>query len=238
LVPNISISCIETREDYVDRAAYAVERTASCLPVDCVYWFSDAHFPRALPGIDVIRIGSTVDFVNFFDAVNYLCLRVMPRVVTTDFNIVVQWDGFAVNQGAWDQEFLNYDYIGACWLWMWGGRPIVGNGGFSLRSRKLYDALCKINLKWRVADWQSDPRLDQAEYFVLGPDGAKQLPEDLLICLWYREMLVRDFGIRFCPPELASKFSVERESPLTRQWLGRSFGFHSPWAAEKYGVTL
>lgn len=164
-------------------------------------------------------------------------------MVTTDFNVVVQWDGFAVNAESWDEEFLKYDYIGACWLWPWGGDshrrgPIVGNGGFSLRSRRLFEALLELDPKWHLGDWISDQRLNQREYHVISSDGAKYIPEDLLICLWYRDVLEKEFGIRFCPPELANKFSVESGGPFTEYWLGRSFGFHSTWAASYYGLSL
>ena len=37
----------------------------------------------------------------------------MPRVVRTDFNLIVQDHAFAVNPQAWDPLFLDYDYIGA-----------------------------------------------------------------------------------------------------------------------------
>ena len=73
-----------------------------------------------------------------------------------DFVMVIQDDGYIVNPELWDDEFLEYDYIGAPW-------PIednwismqhkehqpklrenlpknrVGNGGFCIRSRKLLE---------------------------------------------------------------------------------------------------
>ena len=39
---------------------------------------------------------------------------------------------------AWTDDFFNYDYIGATW-----DDGVVGNGGFSWRSRKLYGACIK-----------------------------------------------------------------------------------------------
>jgi hypothetical protein len=166
----------------------------------------------------------------------------LPQIVTTDFNLTVQADGFAVNPLAWDRRFWEYDYIGATWPWKWGGGPywrgpIVGNGGFSLRSRKLYDALLDLKPKWQLRDWQGDGRLDLADYFTYSGE-QKVLPEDALICCWYGGVLETRYGIRFCPPELANKFSVEDINPYTQYWLGRSFGFHGPAAAPYYGIDL
>jgi Protein of unknown function (DUF5672) len=237
---SLSISCIETRD--IGPAARAVAQTAECIRADCVYWFSNVAYPSSLPGIEIVNI-RIPEFTDFFEDINRICLRLLPRVVATDFNLTVQPDGFAVNPQAWDDRFWEYDYIGAPWPWMWGGGPywpgpIVGNGGFSLRSRMLYRALLALDIKWHVADWASDPRINQREYYIPGPNGEKYLVEDILISLWYRERLENEFGIEFCPPELANKFSVETVSFFTQYWLGRSFGFHGVAAAPHYGVTL
>jgi Protein of unknown function (DUF5672) len=245
-VPTLSICCLGTRPGHVERAAAAVARTAAAVRADCVYWFSNSPFPAALPGIDIVATPVELGFGDFFADVNQVFLRLMPLVVATDFTIVVQWDGFAVNAAAWDERFLRYDYIGACWIWMWGGGrfshwhgPMVGNGGFSLRSRRLLDALLELDLKSRIDQWPpDDPRLGRQEYVVLGADQRKYIPEDILISLWYRRILKAEFGIRFCPPRLANKFSVETVGRYTQSWLGRSFGFHGIMAAPHYGVCL
>ena len=61
----------------------------------------------------------------------------------------MQWDGYAVNPGAWDAAFLDCDYLGAKWSWHKDAMR-VGNGGFSLRSRRLLLAL-------------QDPRIELVE---------------------------------------------------------------------------
>ena len=241
-MPTLSISCIATRDDDYDKAARAIHSTVRCIGVERVYWLSDSAFPGSLAGVEVIhvRIPKVTDFC---DDINRINLRLIPRVVTTDHTLVVQPDGFAVNAEAWDPQFLEYDYVGAPWPWMWGGgpywrRPFVGNGGFSLRSQKLFRALRELEMKWGMADWAHDERLGFREYYGLTADGVRFLPEDLLICLWYREVLEAKWNIRFCPPELANKFSVETVHPFTQYWLGRSFGFHGVIAAPHYGVRL
>lgn len=115
--------------------------------------------------------------------------------VATDHALIVQWDGFALNASAWDSTFLDYDYIGAPWP-QFSGPVSVGNGGFSLRSRKLLRAL-------------------------RDPDMILHSPEDLCICHTNRQLLEDRYAIRFAPPEIAQRFSFER---LARS--GPTFGFH------------
>jgi Protein of unknown function (DUF5672) len=238
-MPTLSVSCIETRN--YDKAARAVQSTVRCIPINCVYWFSNAAPPFVLSGIEIIHVA--IPHFTDFEDINRITLRLMPQVVTTDYTLVVQADGFAVNGQAWDPLFLEYDYVGAPWPWMWGGgpywaRPFVGNGGFSLRSRRLLSALRELEICWHMSHWADDERLNLREHYGLSVHGDRFLPEDLLICLWYRELLEEKYGIRFCPPELANKFSVETVHPFTQYWLGRSFGFHGAVAAPHYNVSL
>jgi hypothetical protein len=241
--PSLSISCVETRADYIARAARAVERTTGCIRVDVLYWFSTLPFPGPLPGVDIVHIQLS-DFNDYIEDINRIFLHLMPQVVATDFNLIVQFDGFAVNPQAWDPLFWDYDYIGAPFCGLWGGgpywrSPIVGNGGFSLRSRKLYSALRDLRLGWRVEDWlPQDERVSDFKYYFWNGKGEKCLQEDVLISIWARKILETRYGIRFCPPELAGKFSVFEAHPLTQCWWGRSFGFHGSSIAPQYGVIL
>lgn len=62
------------------------------------------------------------------DGINWYCEFVVskiPYMVTTDYYLIMQWDGFINNPNNWSDSFLYYDYIG-------GGHTLL-NGGFSLR---------------------------------------------------------------------------------------------------------
>lgn len=143
--------------------------------------------------------------------------------VETPFALVIQYDGFVLNPDAWSDEFLAYDYIGAPWT-MPEGR-IVGNGGFSLRSKRLLDLL------------RSD---DQ----IVDPSSlADPEPEDWYICVTAKEYLQRR-GIRFAPAELAWQFSFEGDEAHGVTWSGQ-FGFHglrwtdiSPWLRANPDVQI
>lgn len=76
---------------------------------------------------------STVDY-------SFFILKKLKHYIKTSHLLIVHWDGFIINPACWKDDFLCYDYLGAIWPQK-GGRGIVGNGGFSLRSMKLLEAL-------------------------------------------------------------------------------------------------
>ena len=138
--------------------------------------------------IDIGPIHSIADYSTFM-------LARLGAYISTEFALITQWDGFVLNPHAWSEEFLAYDYVGALWPDR-VGPGAVGNGGFSLRSKRLLTALL-------------DPALIVSH------------PEDRCICDVNRDRLERDHDIRFAPPSLAAKFSYERIRSATL-----TFGFH------------
>ena len=77
------------------------------------------------------------------------CSIELSGLFSTTHCIVCQLDGYPINPSQWDESWLKYDYIGAPWPNGWlayHGYPFdsrVGNGGFSLRSKRLCDALAQ-----------------------------------------------------------------------------------------------
>jgi len=119
--------------------------------------------------------------------------------VATSHVLLVQWDGYVIDGARWEAGFRDFDYIGAPWTWRPAGQQ-VGNGGFSLRSRRLLEAL-------------ADPAF---------PPGH---PEDALICRIWRPALEAS-GMRFAGPATARRFSVEMEPVAPARDGGPCFGFH------------
>ena len=154
---------------------------------------------RVVPGLELIDIGpitSGADYSNFV-------LRRLPRHIRTSHVLVTQWDGFVVDPTAWLDEFLVHDYIGA----VWPDKPkaqSVGNGGFSLRSRRLLAA-------------GTDSRITALH------------PEDEVLCVIQREHLQRVHGVSFAPPALARRFAFENEMPSRPV-----FGFHGPYHLPRF----
>jgi hypothetical protein len=141
-----------------------------------------------------IRVVHT-DAIRSISDYSRFMLTELSAHTSAEHVLVVQWDGFIVHPECWDPDFLNYDYIGALWRRS-AGEHRVGNGGFSLRSRKLIEAVER-----------------------LAPSETH--PEDAVIGHVLRDRLEREFAIRFPPPELAQKFAFERD-----RLDFASFGFH------------
>ncbi len=96
-------------------------------------------------GIKVIRI----DKLKSIDEYSDFMLRLADYDIDSDFVLIVQDDGFVLNANKWDPDWLNFDFCGAPWPKQEEWKKIqkasrymdkwsnsVGNGGFSLRSRK------------------------------------------------------------------------------------------------------
>lgn len=133
-----------------------------------------------------------------FDSVSQYSMFVLFELaskISTSHVLLVQWDGFVLNPQAWQSSFLDYDFIGAVWPQFGEGRN-VGNGGFSLRSKRLLDA-CQ------------------------DPDFIASHPEDLCLCHRNRDLLEGRYNLRFAPAAVAERFSYERALPS-----GQTFGFH------------
>jgi len=128
---------------------------------------------------------------------SHFVLKKLHEYIQTDFVLIVQWDGYVINGEKWDDEFYKFDYIGAPWYWHKDGMN-VGNGGFSLRSKKLL-----------VATSSND------NPFI------ENMNEDEQICRYYRSKLISNYSIAYAPEELAHKFSYERSLPNSP-----TFGFH------------
>jgi hypothetical protein len=140
--------------------------------------------------VDIGAVPSSAAYSN-------LVLGGLLPFVDTSHVLIVQWDGFVLHPQAWDPAFLECDYLGAPWGRAQHGHW-VGNGGFSLRSRRLLQALMQPALRAR---WHH--------------------PEDICIAQTLRDALQAQHGIRFGDLALARRFAYENEPPP-----GPCFGFH------------
>jgi hypothetical protein len=173
------------------------------------------------PRVQYIRI-PPIDFLGY----SRLMIEALNEYVQTRHCLVVQSDGFVLDPARWHQEFFEYDYIGAPWpeyvaISGPGNRRLrldknpVGNGGFSLRSKKLLEVTSRL-------------RFDRVDFPLKS--------EDLLICHYlYDDM--RAAGIRFASPEIAALFSIESPGGLYGQSLDTVFGFHGKhWLGQIYAA--
>lgn len=188
-LPSVTLVCADTLNH--ELAARALARCCERVRFGRALFLTDRAPSAAVPGVEVRRIAP----LDSRDAYSELMVKGLAAHVETAHALVVQWDGYVVNPGAWSDEFLAFDYIGAPWFWAPEGAR-VGNGGFSLRSRRLLEAL-------------ADPAI------------VVEGNEDVTICTTHRSLLETRHAIRFAPEDLAARFSFEASYPI-----GRPFGFH------------
>lgn len=145
--------------------------------------FTDARIKpenSAIAIVPIPRLTSSAAYSEFL-------LSQMVDHVDTSHCLVTQWDGHVLDAGRWRPEFLDHDYIGASWPQFDDGHD-VGNGGFSLRSRRLMEA-CRH------------------------PEFEALHPEDIAIGRTNRDWL-EGRGMRFAPHQLADLFAAERTGNL------------------------
>lgn len=178
VLDNLTLFCLDTRSP--DLAVWAIEQCHRHARFAKTVLLT--HLPAVRdqqPGICYAQapvIRSVADY-------SLAMLSCMLPHVEGSHALVIQWDGFILNPEQWTSEFLDYDYIGA--VWPQHPDTPVGNGGFSLRSRRLLEAL-------------SDGEIRRLP------------PEDECIAIENRNLLEVRYGIRFAPTALAERFSTER----------------------------
>ena len=153
-------------------------------------------------GVDVVKIDK-LDYKGY----NEFVAKDLYQYVSSDFVLLAQNDGYVVDGSLWKEEFLKYDYIGAPWpsqthFTKENKEVRVGNGGFSIRSRKLLRAPTALGLEFTDM-------------------GTGFWHEDGFLCVHRRKEL-EDYGIKFAPVEVAAQFSTEFKTPETV----KSFGGH------------
>jgi len=143
--------------------------------------------------VRIIYIDKLIDLYEY----SKFIIRRLADYVNTDFVLVIQWDGYVVDSSKWTDEFLKYDYIGAPW-----SNGLVGNGGFSLRSKRLLD-FCKTN----------------GNYMIDNGVSVGQSNEDLILTDVHKDYLLEN-GFNIANLKLAQQFSSE-DTPYNT-----AFGWH------------
>ena len=191
-LPEVTLCAVDTRSPALAMAA--LRRSMASLRFGRVLLFSHGNaMPAGGDGIECIDCGPIESAAAYSD---FMLRQTLPWVSGSHV-LVVQWDGFVADPARWEPAFLDVDYLGA----PWGKAPdghFVGNGGFSLRSRRLLQAL-------------QDPAFASRLHH----------PEDICIGQTLRGELEARHGIVFGSLAMASRFAFENETPAQA-----SFGFH------------
>lgn len=177
-LPSVTLAAVTSIA--LDQTARAVAECLAHAEFARVLWISDAPPPAGGDArIEWIRISP----LRSREAYSRFVLRDLGKLLTSDHVLLIQWDGYILDPSAWRPEFLDHDYIGAPWP-QFGDGFTVGNGGFSLRSRRLLMATASL--------------------------PATQEAEDVAICRTWRPRLEAELGLKFAPEALAQCFAFER----------------------------
>lgn len=189
----IGADCVD-----IDRLIKAADKC--CANID----FGAVKLLSSLPSIDprVIKIRPLFDKKEYSQFV----LKEIVNYVTTDYMLIFQYDGFVLNPSAWDDEFLKYDMVGASWKFRPEKR--TANGGFSLRSKRMMEAI-----------------RDDESIYLQNDHIIKNFAEDHVLFYIYREYLEKEHGVKIAPEELCDKFAIEAWGVKDNKYKG-SFGFH------------
>lgn len=147
-----------------------------------------------------------------YEQYNHFIVYKLHEYIDTDYALIIQDDGFVINPDKWDDSFLNYDYVGAPWPLpqdsisfkdAQGNLQRVGNGGFTLRSKKLLSLASELKLEWKP-------------YYG-------HYNEDGFFCCHNRH-IYEEHGCKFADIHTAARFSHEISIPETQGII--PFGFH------------
>lgn len=150
--------------------------------------------------------------IKSIDDWNYKIIFELHKYVNTNFAMLIHADGYVINPGSWQDQFLAYDFIGAPWPLPQDdysyktptGQLIRVGNSVSIRSKRLMELPSKLGLEWK-------------SYFG-------NTNEDGFLCVHNKEILEEN-GCTFAPLEVAKYFSKEHEIEENKDIT--PFAFHS-----------
>lgn len=194
-LPQVTLLAIDT-VNYGKTIGSMLKSLEQIEPGDKV-WFTDIFINQPFRIQEIKHLYSKEEYSAF-------CLKELGKYeFKTSHVLVTQWDGHVLDGDQWDDQWLEYDLIGADWPQEIDGYS-VGNGGFSLRSVKLLKILAE------------DPMIRPLH------------PEDAALCRLYRPYLEDKYGIKFASRDVANKFAFELREP-TEPTFGFHGNFHKPY---------
>lgn len=213
-LPDVTLICVSSVN--LDHTLYAFKKSMEKIN------FGEAKLITDKTPSGFIENGVSIETckpITSIDEYSHYMIFSLHKHVKTTHCLVIQADGFVINPEQWDPLWLTYDYIGAPWEYVdhayidpWGNHQRVGNGGFSLRSKKLLEVPLNAYVHFDV-NWGS----------FYKHMNANNTAEDGCICVHNRH-IYEVLGCKFAPVEVASRFAHEKPVPETTGI--KPFGFH------------
>lgn len=186
-LPDVTLVLVDTDAHVLSRMA--IEETLTRIEPGEILIFSDDDQKMGdLPVRKIAPLKGVGDWAA-------MIWRHVPMFLNTSHALIQQWDSWVIDEQMWSDAWLQYDYIGAPWPWIQDAMN-VGNGGFSLRSKRLLQRLHQMDMS---------PTAD----------------EDAVLCRTLRPELEKE-GFTWAPRDVAVLFSYEHGRPI----LHNTFGFH------------
>jgi glycosyltransferase involved in cell wall biosynthesis len=136
VLKNLTLVSIDTRPPMTAThdAVFVARKTMEQIGFARKMAFVSDEYPISsrYPPPDDLEVAYIKPFLGVPDYERFV-MKVLPDYIETDFFLSIQPDGYMLNGSAWDDRFLEYDYIGAPWFW----NGTVGNGAFCIRSKRL-----------------------------------------------------------------------------------------------------
>ncbi len=220
-LPNVTLISIDTTDDLSGtlNAVYTSMKGINFGNVKIITTKEQIKNNSSLTNENFIFEESIVDIKNYKDYNHYVIYN-LHNHVNTSHCLLVQPDGFVLFPEKWDNSWLEYDYIGASWAYVedayidpFGNHHRVGNGGFSLRSRKFLEVPTKVEVPWETNN----------SNFYWMPEGVVNYHEDGNVCVHNRHIFIEQ-ECKYAPVEVAVRFSQETRVPECDGII--PFGFH------------
>ena len=201
----VTINC-----NMVEAGVKALEYSTKYIEFNNVFLLSDQTISGNFDLISIKKIRDVEDYNN--EILN------LSKHIKSEYVLIIQHDGHVINHKKWDDLFLKFDYIGAPWpnsnkwneRWKYYPKEMeekilknlnlnrIGNGGFSLRSKKFLD----YSRSYKEVD------------------GA---PEDIFLNILNFDKAF-EYGIKY--PDVKTAISFSYEIPLKGKNLEKEKRFH------------
>lgn len=205
-LPDVTLLAVSSVE--IPATIEAIERSCEGINFGAVKLITHEKPEGLSDDIEYAYMPKMTDIMQF----NHLAFEDLGQYVNTSHALLIQHHGYVLRPELFRDKWLEYDYCGAPWRWSLdayichetGEHIRVGNGGFSLRSKKLMDIPKKYNI----------PLIH--ENFYYNEDGNIAV---------YNRVKFLELGVKYMPLEDACVFSYENDVPENIN-IKEFFGFH------------
>ena len=216
-IPDVTLICVSSVN--LPATYFAFQKSVEKINFGAVKLVTHEK-PTDLPDFIQYEQCYKIESINDY---SYYMIYNLGGHIETSHCLVIQADGFVINPYQWDPTWLAWDYIGAPWeynenayITPFNEHIRNGNGGFSLRSKRLLEVPKHHYVEFNV---------NQGDFYK--HMNANNFAEDGNICVHNRHVYTAA-GCRFAPVEVCARFSHEKPLPETQSIVPFGFHYHLP----------